>query len=145
MLRRLAGKVRAGGVVVFHEIDWGGLSSFPPVATYDQCSRWGADAMRLHGTETRMGSKLHATFVAAGLPSPTLRLEALAVAGMESIPWLRSFKDLIVTLLPEIERCGVATANEVSAGTLVERMSKQADESSSVFIGHHQFAAWVTV
>ena len=32
MLRRLASKVRPGGVVVFHEIDWGGLSSFPSVA-----------------------------------------------------------------------------------------------------------------
>ena len=41
MLRRLAAKVRPGGVLVFHEIDWGGLFLFPPVATYDQCSRWG--------------------------------------------------------------------------------------------------------
>jgi SAM-dependent methyltransferase len=145
MLRQLAIKVRRGGVVVFHEIDWGGLSSFPPVPTYDQCSRWGADAMRLHGTETRMGSKLHATFVAAGLPAPTLRLEALAVAGTESIPWLRSFKDLIATLLPEIERSSVATASEVGVETLVERMSKESNASSSVLFGHYQIAAWVRV
>jgi 2-polyprenyl-3-methyl-5-hydroxy-6-metoxy-1,4-benzoquinol methylase len=145
MLRQLATKVRRGGVVAFHEIDWGGLSSFPPVPTYDQCARWGAEAMRLHGTETRMGSRLHATFVAAGLPAPTLRLEALAVGGTESIPWLRSFKDLIVTLLPEIERFGVASASEVGVETLVERMSAQARVSSSVLIGHHQIAAWVRV
>jgi SAM-dependent methyltransferase len=145
MLRQLARKIRRGGVVVLHEIDWGGLSSFPPVPTYDQCARWGAEAMRLHGTETRMGSRLHATFVAAGLPAPTLRLEALAVGGTESISWLRSFKDLIATLLPEIERFGVASASEVGVENLVERMSAEARASSSVLIGHHQIAAWVRV
>lgn len=143
MLRRLATKVRAGGVVVFHEIDWSGLSSFPPVATYDQCGRWGAEALRFHGTETHMGSKLHATFIAAGLPAPTLRLEAFAVAGAQSIPWLRLFKDLIATLLPEIERFGVATAREVGVETLVERMSTEATASSSVLFSHYQIAAWV--
>lgn len=101
--------------------------------------------MRLQGTETRMGSKLHATFLAAGLPAPTLRLEAMAVAGKESILWLRLFKDLIATLLPEIERCGVASASEVAVETLVDRMSKEADASMSVLIGHYQFAAWVKV
>jgi SAM-dependent methyltransferase len=145
MLRQLATKVRRGGVVVFHEIDWGGLSSFPPVPTYDQCAQWGAAAMRLHGTETRMGSRLHATFVAAGLPAPTLRLEALAVGGMDSIAWLRSFKDLIVTLLPESERLGVASACEVSVETRVERMNAERSASSSIFIGHHQIAAWARV
>ena len=145
MLRQLATKVRRGGLVVFHEIDWGGLSSFPPVPTYDQCSRWVADAMRMHGTETRMGSRLHATFVAAGLPAPTLRLEALVVAGSESMPLLQMFKELIATLLPEIERFGVATANEVGVETLVERISKESNASSSVLFGHYQVAAWVTV
>ena len=142
MLRRLANKVRPGGVVVFHEIDWGGLASFPAVPTYDQCSKWGANAMQLHGTETRMGSKLHATFVAAGLPAPTLRVETLAVTGTESAPWLRLFRDLISTLLPEIERFGLATAGEVSLETLVERMSREANDSSSVLFGHYQVAAW---
>jgi len=145
MLRQLATKVRRGGVIVFHEIDWGGLSSFPPVPTYDQCARWGAEAMRLQGTETRMGSKLHAAFIAAGLPAPTLRLEALVAAGMESMSWLQSFKDLIVTLLPEIERFGVASASEIAVESLVERMSTEARASSSLFIGHHQIAAWVRV
>ena len=89
-----------------------------------------------------MGSKLHATFVAAGLPAPTLRVETLAVAGTESAPWLRLFKDLIATLLPEIERFGLATASKVSVETLVERMSREANDSSSVLFGHYQIAAW---
>ncbi len=145
LLRRLATKVRPGGVLVFHEIDWAGLSSFPPVPMYDRCSQWGADAMRLHGTETRMGSKLHAAFVAAGLPAPTMRLEALVVAGADSLPWLELFKDLISTLLPQIEQSAVATANEVGIDTLVQRMSQEAGDSTSVLVGHHQIAAWIRI
>ena len=57
MLRKLATRVRPGGVIVFHEIDWGGLGSFPPVPTFDRCSRLGADTLRLHGTESRMGAE----------------------------------------------------------------------------------------
>ena len=37
-----------------------------------------SSAMRRHGTENRMGAKLRATFVAAGLPEPTVRLARVA-------------------------------------------------------------------
>jgi len=70
VLRRLATHARPGGTIVFHEIDWSGLASIPPVPTFDLCCQWGADAMRLHGTETHMGTKLHSAFVDAGLGLP---------------------------------------------------------------------------
>ena len=145
MLRKLAAHVRPGGVVVFHEIDWGGLGSFPPVPTFDQCCRWGADTMRLHGTETRMGAKLLATFVGAGLPSPTTRLEATIGGEPVILPWLLLFKELIGTLLPEMERLGVATAAQVGLETLVERMSNEAVARSSVIFGHFQIGAWARI
>lgn len=77
MLRKLAGHIEPGGLAFFHEIDWGGVGSYPPVPTFDRCCRWCVDTLRLHGTETRMGIKLHSTFVAAGLPPPAMRLETL--------------------------------------------------------------------
>jgi len=77
MLRSLSRHVRPGGLIVFHEIDWAGLASFPPAPIYEQCCHWGLQTLRLHGTETRMGSKLHATFVEAGLEAPSMRLEAM--------------------------------------------------------------------
>jgi hypothetical protein len=36
-------------------------------------------------TETRMGTKPHSTFVAAGLPAPSMRLEALIGGGTKSL------------------------------------------------------------
>jgi len=143
VLRKVATHVRPGGLVAFHEIDWGGLGSYPAVPTYDRCSRWGAETLRLHGTESRMGAKLNATFVAAGLPNPTTRLEALIVGGPAVLPWLHSFKELIGILVPEMERLGVATAAEVGLESLVERISAEINARSSVVFGHSQIAAWV--
>ena len=76
MLRKLVRLVRPDGIVVFHELDWGGASSLPPLPTFERCCYWGVEAMRLNGHETRMGAKLHATIVDAALSAPTMRLEA---------------------------------------------------------------------
>jgi 2-polyprenyl-3-methyl-5-hydroxy-6-metoxy-1,4-benzoquinol methylase len=145
MLRKLAAHVRPGGVVVFHEIDWGGVSSAPPVPTFDQCCRWGHETLRRHGTETRMGTRLHTTFVAAGLPSPTMRLEALIGGGEHARPLIELVASLVATLLPEMERLGVATAAEVGVNTLVERMTAEAEATSSAVLGHYQVGAWARV
>jgi len=145
MLRKLARHARPGGVVVFHEIDWGGLSSYPAAPTYDRCCKWGAETLRLHGTESRMGMKLHSTFVGAGLTAPTLRLEALAGGGASSSDVVQLMTDLMVILLPEMERLGVATAAEVDLETLGARMQAEAIANSSVLVGHYQIGAWARV
>jgi hypothetical protein len=145
MLRKLAGHVRSGGLIVFHEIDHGGVGSFPPAPTYDRCCRWVIETLRLHRTETRMGTKLHSTFVAAGLPAPSMRLETLIGGGTNSSDCLHLVADLVGTLLPEMERLGIATAADVELETLAERMSNEAIGSSSVIFGHWQIAAWSRV
>jgi hypothetical protein len=91
MLRQLAARVRRGGVVVFHEIDWGGLSSFPPVATYDQCARSGAEAMRLQDTD---GEEATCDVRRRVLAAPTLQLEALAVGRTAVIAYCPAFQSL---------------------------------------------------
>lgn len=142
MLRQLVTLARPGGLVVFHELDWGGLGSFPAVPTFDRCSRWGAETLRLHGTEMRMGAKLHATFVSAGLAAPTMRLEAAVGGGDQAVDVLTAMARVIETLLPEMERLGVATASEVGIDTVVQRMRAEAASSESIVIGHSQYGAW---
>src|SRR6266567_1003915 len=145
MLRKLAAQVRPGGVVVFHELDWGGVASFPPAPTFDRCCRWGRETLRLHGTETRMGIKLYSTFVAAGLPPPRMRLEALVGGGANGLDLLRLAANLVATLLPEMERLGVATAADVGLDTLLARMRDEAIALSSVIVGTYQIGAWSRV
>ena len=142
MLHKLKDRVRPGGLIVFHEIDWGGVGSFPPVPTFDRCGRWGAETLRRHGTESRMGARLHATFQGAGLPPPTMRLEALLGGGEKAAGVVSLVTGVIETLLPEMERLGVATSTEVAIDTLIERIIKEAVATDSIVIGHNQIAAW---
>lgn len=145
MLRKLATCVKPGGLVVFHEIDWRGLGSVPPVPSYDRCCQWGLETLRQHGTESSMGTKLYSTFVSAGLAPPTMRLESLVAGDPNHLEMLRLVADLVATLLPEMERLGVATAAEVDVPTLVERMRREAVATSSIVIGHSQVGAWSRV
>jgi SAM-dependent methyltransferase len=142
MLRNVTAHVRPKGLIVFQENDWAGLASFPPVPTFDRACQWASATMRRHGTETHMGTKLHGTFVGAGLGSPTMRLEAPVGGTPANLKWLKRFRELIATLLPEMERLGVATAGQVGIETLVERISDEAARTNSVIIGHFSVGAW---
>jgi len=142
MLRRLARHVRPGGLIVFHEIDWAGVGSHPTAPLYEQCGRWGAETLRLHGTETRMGMTLHSAFVNAGLAAPSLRLEALVGGGTNSRSILFLMTELVATLLPQMERLGVATAADVGLDDLFERMLAEVTANSSAVSGHFQVGAW---
>lgn len=145
MLRGLARHVRPGGVVVFHEIDWGGLESFPPVPAFDRCCRWGIAALRQHGTESRMGSRLYGAFVDGGLPPPILRLEALIEGPAHNAGILNLMARLMRTLLPQMEQSGIASAADLDLPTLVERMSAEALATRSIVRGHSQVGAWSRV
>lgn len=145
MLRRLTANLRPGGVVAFHEIDWGGGCSYPPVPTFDRCYAWGHETLRRYGTETHMGCKLNATFLAAGLAAPAMRLEAVVGGGGARLDVLELVASLVGALLPEMERLGVASAEEVGIDTLLERMCAEAEATASVVVGHYQVGAWTRV
>jgi SAM-dependent methyltransferase len=66
-LRRLAVHLSPGGIVAFQEYD---------VAAAQSLSQPDLLARAFEGADARMGSKLHATFLAAGLAAPNLRLAA---------------------------------------------------------------------
>ena len=84
LLRSIAAHARPAGVIVFHELDWGAAWSFPPIPTYDRSCRQLVECLGLAGTEPRMGLKLHTTFLAAGLPAPTMAMSARVGGGAES-------------------------------------------------------------
>jgi SAM-dependent methyltransferase len=145
MLRTVTALVRPGGTVVFHELDWDGVRSTPPVPTYDRCCRMIVETLRASETETRMGSKLFAAFVAAGLPAPSMRFEAVVGGGTNSSHPLRLIADLTASLSTTIEELGIATEAELDPSTLLNQMCNEAQAEQSVVIGHFQFGAWTRV
>lgn len=145
MLRALTRHLHPGGLVAFHELDWDGARSFTPSPIYNQCCRWIVETLRMLGAETRMGVKLHSTFVAAGLAAPSMRLGAVVGGGVNSAECLKLITDLVETLLPDIQRLGVATAADIAIETLFERMSHEAISSNSVIVGRSEIGAWTRI
>ncbi len=144
MLRKLLGQVRPGGLVFFHELDWGGARSFPPTSIFDDSRRWMSETIRRSGAETHMGAKLHSTFIDAGLSAPTMRLEALIGGGESASGPLRLMAALAPTLLPAATRFGVILAPGADGDpeTLLERMTDEVRASNALIVGLHQIGAW---
>jgi SAM-dependent methyltransferase len=85
-LRAIARHLRTGGIVVFHELDWDGARSTPRSSTYDQVCIWLSRTIEASGAQVRLGTRLASLFGDAGLPPPTLRMEAVIGSGPRSSP-----------------------------------------------------------
>ena len=144
-LRRLVKHLQPSGVVAFHEPDINSIKSFPPAPTHDRCWRWIAETFRLLGTEIRMGMKLHSAFVAAGLPAPSGRLQAIVGSGVSASDWLQVVAELTGTLLPEMKRLGIATADEIGIKTLADRLCAENLASGGVVLSPSLIGAWSRV
>jgi ubiquinone/menaquinone biosynthesis C-methylase UbiE len=143
-LSALRTKLRSGGVVAFHELDWSGARSIPPAPTYEQCRDWALEAVRLGGADPQMGTRMYSAFVRAGLPPPTLRLESITGGAEDPSGTVRM---LCETLFPEafvsvLERHGIASATTIARDTLPERLVAEIAELGSVIVGRSEICAW---
>jgi hypothetical protein len=144
LLRVIANLVRPGGSILFHEPDREQMRSFPPASTYDRACQWVGETYRRAGVDVRMGIKLYSTFLAAGLPAPTMRLHAV-IGGANALDVIHLDADQAVVLATDMERLSVATAGELGIETLVERITQEMAANRSVIIGRAEIAAWTRV
>jgi SAM-dependent methyltransferase len=145
MVRKLATHVRPGGVVVFHEPYRDGVRSFPPVPTYDRGWQLVDDTFRGTGADPIMGIKLHATFRAAGLPTPTMRMESVIAGGPDCSDHIHFEVDPVRTLSPEMQRLGLATAAEIDIDTYADRVRDELIATGGVIVGRAEVGAWARV
>jgi hypothetical protein len=131
--------VRPGGVVVFQEMEMTTARAMPEVPLFTQCGRWIVEAFTRAGVETSMGSRLYSIFKAAGLPGPEMISGGRVEGSAESqvFEWLAG---TVRSLLPMIEKTGVATRDEVGIDTLADRlraavMEKNAVVHAPIFVG----------
>ncbi|UWM80876.1 class I SAM-dependent methyltransferase [Rhizobium sp. SRDI969] len=141
LVRSIARLVRPGGTILFHEPDRSLMRSYPPVPTYDRACEWVGETYRRSGVDVRMGIKLYSAFLDAGLSGPSMRLHAI-IGGANASDELHLDADQAVTLVADMERLGVAMASEVSAETLVERITRELTENQGVIIGRAEIGAW---
>ena len=145
MLRKVAVHVRAGGVIVFHEPYRDNIRSYPAVPAYDDAWELVSETSRRLGTDPLMGIKLHATFIAAGLPAPSMRMESVIAGGATSSDQVHFEMDLVGTLVSEMERFGIAKAGDVDADTLAARVLDDVIATESVIVGRSEIGAWSRV
>jgi SAM-dependent methyltransferase len=126
VVRRLASRIREGGIVAFQEPANATLApmSLPRSPLLEQLWEWILQTYRHIGMDLYNGLRLHSIFLEAGLPAPTMHLDA-AVGGGPDWPGCRYMAALIRTLLPQIVKLGIATEQEVDIDTLADRLQEE--------------------
>ncbi len=111
MLRRLAKLLKPRGIIVFHEPDWSFVRSDPVAPVYDRCCAWITDTFAAVGTNSNMSGKLRHAFLGAGLPPPTMQMQAVIGDAVSAAEWLRAVAELAIVLAPTMERQGIASSH----------------------------------
>jgi ubiquinone/menaquinone biosynthesis C-methylase UbiE len=142
-LRRLLPHLRPGGIVAFQEIDAGGCKSHPASPTHERCVDWITRTFHLTGAQTKTGLELHGIFQRAGLPAPTLRLDAAVGAGPDT-PAYEMLPEIVRSLLPAMESLGIATVAEVGIESLGRRIREEVIANHGIVISPSLIGAWAT-
>ena len=91
-----------------------------------------------------IGGRLYPLFVRAGLPGPGMRQDVSVGGGPDMRDLCRSTAETVRSLLPRIERLGVARADEVDVDTLAERLERAMNAADSQIRSVPIMAAWAT-
>jgi SAM-dependent methyltransferase len=140
-LRRLLDSVAPGGVVAFQEMDMGAATCEP------DCPLFAATGERIiqtsvrAGLDHRTGLKLARICRDAGLPAPQTLQGARVESGPESLVYAY-LAQTTRTLLPLMERTGVATAAEVGIDTLETRLREAVAAADAAVVPPPLIGAW---
>jgi len=141
VLSHLLNFVRSGGLAMFQEIEMSMARAVPYSAIYETCRDWIRETVRRAGFETDMGSRLFATFCEGGLSEPKMILHARVEGGAGSSGY-EYVAETIRSLLPMMERLGVATPDEVQVDTLSSRLETEISTGGGVMILPALIGAW---
>lgn len=139
-VKKLVRHLRPGGLIVFQEFDMANFRSLPAAPTFDRVAGWMKQTLSATGAGTQLGLELYPVFLAAGLPGPSLRMDALIGGGSEfpyEIP-----AGVMQSLLPVMEKLKIATAAEVDIPTLAQRMRDEVVAGKGVALSPGLIGAW---
>ena len=141
VLRRLTAFVKPGGVVAFQEIDLDGAKSEPSCEQFETALQRIRQTFTRTGVDIRTGLQLGRHFREAGLPEPRMILGARVERGPDSLIY-DQITQITRTLLPLMQRTGVATAEAVRIETLARRIREQAVALNAMLISPFLIGAW---
>jgi ubiquinone/menaquinone biosynthesis C-methylase UbiE len=139
-LRKLLEHLRPGGLVAFQEFDASGCKSHPASPTYQRCADWIIRTLQLSGADSHVGLKLYRIFRSSGLSAPVLRLDG-AISGGPTAPY-EAVAEVVRSLLPAMEKFGIATAAEVEIDRLALRIRDEVLTQDGVIVAPLLIGAW---
>ncbi|MFN8494485.1 MAG: class I SAM-dependent methyltransferase [Caldilineaceae bacterium] len=143
VLRTLATRLRPNGIVAFQEIDWSsGPTALPPSRLLTQVWQWVPEMFRRAGLNPHFGLSLHQLFLAAGLPAPTMQIDA-PVGGGPDFAGYDYIASGLRSNLPALLRFGLATAAEVEIDTFAERLRAEVVAQQGVIVLPTFVGGWV--
>ena len=124
-LRSLLPSLTPRAIFAFQEADYCvAAASYPEDTLYAAMVQLITDVMSAT-SNVRMGADLFKTFIAAGLPAPQLHIEVFT-GGTPDYPGFEVVAEIVRSLLPSIEKRGLASATEIDVETLAQRMRDDA-------------------
>jgi len=144
-LRRLSRLLVPGGIVAFHEKVLAiPVTSFPCLPLLEDVRSWMEQARRHAGVEIAMGARLPQLYTSAGLPSPSLRLDAPVGAG----PDWKGYGYLAETLrgmMPLMPLYEIAREDQIGIDDLETRMREEALSRAALVVLTPCIGAWTRV
>jgi SAM-dependent methyltransferase len=141
VIRIQASLLRPGGVVVPIEFDLYSARSIPGTPLVSQALSWLSETFKRSGIEPALGPRLWTIQQEAGL-RPVAMIGVQPHFGPEDPDGPAILAGIVRTLVPLMERSGVATATDVGADTLEQRLTDELRASGSVFAHPMLISAW---
>jgi ubiquinone/menaquinone biosynthesis C-methylase UbiE len=143
VLKQQATVLRTGGLLIPIEFDITTAQAFPPTRLVRQVSGWVAETFRRSGIHTSLGRQLWKVLIEAGL-RPRGMIGSQPHFGPTDPGGAALLSGVARTVMPLMERTGVATADEVNPETLFERLSRELVANRAVFAHPMLLSAWGT-
>jgi ubiquinone/menaquinone biosynthesis C-methylase UbiE len=145
-LANLSRALKATGLLVVQEPNFGvAVTTWPEVALWQRVNNWIVETFRRAGTHHDIGGKLYHLFRQAGLPGPSLIQHVTAAGGTAVRPLCENSAGLVSSLLPRMEKFGIASAEQVQVETLAERLEQETCAAEAQVTYVPSIAAWTRV
>jgi len=144
ILQRLVPLVKPGGIVAFLEMDLVAARSVPPVELVDTVVGWLRDTFVRGGVHIDLAARVWRVFEQAGLTQASMFARQNVEASPPAIA-SRYIAETVRSLLPMMERLGVATAEQVDIETLAERLQQAAAEQHATVLSPLAVGTWSRV
>jgi ubiquinone/menaquinone biosynthesis C-methylase UbiE len=144
VLRAQARVLRPGGLVVQMELDVENLRYTRSTPLCDRTIWWILESFKRGGARVSFESGLWSVMEAAGL-QPKGMIGIQPCFGPEDPANAALVAGVVRTMLPVIERTGIATAEEIDIDSLEQRLANEVTEARALLLYPPLFGIWATV